>query len=441
MAVLAIWLPQDFRSWGLAANTAILAVATCAIAVPLGTLLAALLVKTDCAGPSAGNAGPGVATVHSAVFASRRVAGRLWRARLAVARGAGLGMAEWLRGAVWVHAAAATPWVAGIVALGARGCPASLEEAALLDASPLTVLVRVTLRQAAPAMAAATLWVGVTVAGEIAVTDLFQIRTYAEELYTQTALEAATGDAQIRILPGIALVAWMALAGSACVERLAPGGREIESRRPLVFSLGAWRGLAAVLLLLLMALLVVLPLVNLAWKCGVIVLQTAVGRERHWSLVKCATVVASSPWRYGREVRASFEIGVTVATAAVAIGTLLGWLARGSRAWRGALMGMIVAGLALPGPVVGLGLVWMFNRPGWTWAHWLYDRTIVPPVVAQLVRGLPLVCLILWYAFDSLSTQELEDAELDGAGPWARLTRVALPQRRGACGGVAGGVC
>ena len=36
---------------------------------------------------------------------------------------------------------------------------------------------------------------------------------------------------------------------------------------------------------------------------------------------------------------------------------------------------------------------------------------------------------MLWYAFQTLSADELEAAELDGATSWARLRYIAMPQR------------
>ena len=72
----------------------------------------------------------------------------------------------------------------GAVVLDVR----SEEEEALLDGSAAQVLRRVTLRRAASGIAAAALWVVVSTAGEMSVTDLFQVRTYAEELYTGIAI-------------------------------------------------------------------------------------------------------------------------------------------------------------------------------------------------------------------------------------------------------------
>ena len=81
----------------------------------------------------------------------------------------------------------AVPWVALIVGLGLWRVEAELEEQALLNGSPATVFFRVTLPAVWPAIGVAAIWVLVTTTGEMTVTDLFIVRTYAEELYTRRA--------------------------------------------------------------------------------------------------------------------------------------------------------------------------------------------------------------------------------------------------------------
>ena len=76
-----------------------------------------------------------------------------------------------------------------------------LEESALLDYGPGRVLLRVTLRRGVGAIAAAALAVAVLTAGDMTVTDLLQIRTYAEEAYLQYSLGRGPGGAALVALP------------------------------------------------------------------------------------------------------------------------------------------------------------------------------------------------------------------------------------------------
>ena len=99
--------------------------------------------------------------------------------------GLGVVLSGW-SGAAFIHAVASLPWVVAIVGVGLRGVEPDLEESARLDLASLA---------GGPcgsrsggrlgAIAAAALAVLVLTAGDMSVTDLLSVRTYAEESYTQ----------------------------------------------------------------------------------------------------------------------------------------------------------------------------------------------------------------------------------------------------------------
>jgi iron(III) transport system permease protein len=431
IALAAAAWPDAERTWGLVANTARLVAITCVLSVPLGTALAFLLTRTDLPGRRA----MFVALVWL-LFVPLYVQTGAWQA--------GFGQQGWQtlfgfgrpwlvgwQGAIWVHAAAAIPWVAIIVGFGLRATPPEYEEQALLDASPARVFFRVTLRQAAPLVATAALWIAVTTAGEIAVTDQFQNRTYAEELYTQVALGTSISGIVVQAVPGVALTAWLAFASIVLMARVAPHERQASVRPALLFPLGAARWPLVALLGIFFALLIGLPVANLLWKCGVVVELSPTGRERHWSVVKCARILVESGPRYQRDVISSVAIGATATAAAVLVGGCVAWRARTSRFAAIALVAFAAICLAIPGPIVGLGVIGLLNQPNVQWAQFLYDRTIVPPALAQFVRAFPPVALVLWYALQSIPEEQTEAASLDGAGPLQALFGVILPQRWG----------
>ena len=71
----------------------------------------------------------------------------------------------------------------------------------------------------------------------------------------------------------------------------------------------------------------------------------------------------------------------------------------------------------------------MLNQPGCPLLVKLYDQSILAPVAALAIRGLPVATLILWHAFATLPREVLDAAAVDGAGPIGRLVRIALPSR------------
>ena len=310
-------------------------------------------------------------------------------------------LAGW-RGAIAIHTMAAIPWVVLIVGVGLQLSEAELEEAALLDGTTAQVFARVTLPRTANAIFAALLWVAIATAGEITVTDLFQVRTYAEQLYTEFALGDRL-DADPWALPGgaIAIVGLVA-AALWLVGRLMPAEHFAVQRRNPTFQLGAWRAPAALLMWGTVATIG-------RHSPGEPGDESGHGRDarwgaltRHWSAARFGQIVGESPWRFSRELGWSLTIGAAAATAAVVLALPLAWCARRGGWARAPAWAVIALGLALPGPLVGLAIIACFNAADWTWLVWLYDRSIAAIWLAQTVRSLPLCTLVLWYALRTI---------------------------------------
>jgi ABC-type Fe3+ transport system permease subunit len=140
-------------------------------------------------------------------------------------------------------------------------------------------------------------------------------------------------------------------------------------------------------------------------------------------------MVAESLGRFQREFVWTLGMGALTATLAVVVAAPLAWLARRG-GWRSIpALGVAAVGVAIPGPVIAMGLIHVLNREASPWLVWLYDRTLFAPTAAMLIRTSPWAILICWFAFRSLPPETLEMAELDGAGPWTRFLWIAAPQR------------
>jgi iron(III) transport system permease protein len=198
-------------------------------------------------------------------------------------------------------------------------------------------------------------------------------------------------------------------------------------RKPIVFALGWWRWPAAVIAAGLLFLLLGVPVVNLIYKAGVIVQPTETGVTRSWSTLKSLHIIVTSPMRYQKEFGLSLLIAAGAAAIALVVALPLAWLAKrgGPLAMPAILLG--AAALAIPAPLLGIGLIDLFNGPSVA-LNWLYD-TIAAPIIGQAIRALPLVVFISWLAFRSIPQDQFEAAALDGAGPCSRLFRIAIPQR------------
>lgn len=404
------------------------------MSVPLGTLLAWLLFRSDLLSRRLWLAALGLM-----VFVPLYLQAAAWQSAL--------GLQGWLvlsgftstplegwSAAVWIHAVAALPWVVFIVGCGLAHVERELEESSLLDSSPWQVFWHVTFPSTLPAIGVATLWTSLCVAGEMTVSDLFQIRTYAEEVYT---LMAATGsdDAPLRLLPGIVLTALLVAVGMATCRAFAPNNRPLSLQcRGWVFHLGGWRLPVSAAVAALIVLLIGVPLGSLAYKAGVVVSQIDAGVVRGYSPAKSFEMIANAPRLHSREFGWSMLICPLSAAAAVLAAIPLAWWARWG-GWR-SLPALMVAAMALavPGPLLGLAIIKLLNQPELPWLVYLNDHSILAPFLALFVRGLPAAIFVLWHALHSIPKELLELAAVDGAGPLVRLYRVALPMRLPAVG-------
>ncbi len=347
------------------------------------------------------------------------------------------GGGPWLTGgnaAVWVHALAAIPWVVLVTGLGLRTIEAALEEQALLDGTPWQAFRWVTLPGCWPALGLAAVWVAMSTAGEKTVTEIFSVRTYAEEVFNQIATHDKSGGAMAALLPGILATLALLGAGMFCCVRLARPERPLNMRPSRIFSLGGWRWTLALGVLAAILLLAGVPLGNLVYKAGVLVSQTDTGRVRTWSAAKCLRIIRLAPWQCRRECVWSLVIGGLAATTAVVAAIPLAWLARKSR-WLGVLaIGVALVCLVVPGPFLALAIIGLLNQPDLPWLLWLYDRSILAPWMALTVRAMGPAVLVLWHAVRTIPQPMLDSAATEGCGWLGQLGRIVLPQRVPALG-------
>jgi len=436
-----LWLvdPRVGRLWW---NTAKLSAGASLLAVLLGTAAALIIVKTDAPG--------------------RRIAAIILAAMLLIplfliagAWEAGFGIQGWhtlttnphlarppwlagWRAAIWIHALAGVPWVALIVAGGLRAVETELEEDASLCVSPPRVLWHITLPRAAPAIAIAALWVAIIASVEISVTDFFQVRTFAEEVYTQAALGAIdfTGDSANPVSAvgwwlGLLLSAFLAVTALLAARWLLSDMAGVSLRNTWIWRLGKLRWAMSAALCLLMLLVAGVPFANLLYKAGGQTVQTESGRARSWSLAKAVAKVSDAPREFGGDLWLSAKWAAAAATGALCIGLPLAWSIRCARRTPIARLLVLAFCFTIPGPVLGIAVIRFLNQPPASPIAFLaplYDSYFATWLV-QTIRALPLVTLALWAALVSIPPAMLDAAALDGAGWWRRLLQIALPQR------------
>jgi iron(III) transport system permease protein len=486
MGLAALWHfdPRVARLW---LNTAQLAIGACIVAVPIGVVGAIAIFKTDAPG------GRWASLVFvGMLFVPLYVVTGAWDAGFGIqgwqtlVTNQHLAHDPWLSGwraAIWVHGVAGVSWVVLIVGSALRAVEAEIEEDAAMCASPAKVLLHVTLPRMAPAVAMAAVWVAIVAAMEISVTDFFQVRTFAEEVYTQAVLgtldigvEQGAGSEE-PIAPqapgspppvvtasglwiGLLLSTMLAVAAIAVAGRLFNDLADVPHQAPWRWRLKKWRWPAGIVLWAIIFLVAVVPLGNFIYKAGGRVSATDAGLERSWSPPKVFERIAAAPSEFSGEIWLTARVGAAAATAAVLLAMPLAWSMRPNLARRGWDRAMatpqrstsavqytksyndsltfpwlrllfLALCLTIPGPLLGIGLVHVLNHPPdspLAPLTWLYDTNFAPWLV-QTMRAWPLATLVLWPALASVPQATLDAAATDGTGPIGRLWRIALPQR------------
>jgi iron(III) transport system permease protein len=440
------WQPwEETQRLGLLAeNTARLVAATLALALPAGIAGAWLLYRTDL---------PLRGLLRSltvlALFVPLPLVASAWQAALgtggwvpvALWTAAGPGDPDisatgtawkpWPRGmaaAVWVHALAALPWVILLVGQGLCWVERELEEDALLAAGRWRVLRRVTAPRAAASIWAAALWVVLLVATEITVTDLMQVRTFAEEVYTQFIAggDAALARAVAVSLPFV-LLTWTAVLWA--VRRWERSLPPLESlaRPPLLFALGWARWPCLFVVFAAVGLLAGVPLASLVWKAGL------EGSPPSWSALSLWRQIVGALAVHGRLVAESVAVAAAAGAVTALLAVVVCWLALDARRFRAGALGLMAAVWALPGPVIGLGLhqvTLQASRLGpanpIARALW-YDPSVLPALWAYLVRFFPCAIAVLWPVVRLIPVELRDSIRVDGARPGQELRYLILP--------------
>jgi len=412
----------------LVANTLALCALTLLFVLPPGLVLAMLLYRTDLPGRRLFRS-----VLAIALFVPLPLFALAWQSA------GGGGWRPWTQGllpAALIHAAAALPWVVGLTGLGLSRVEPELEEDALLVAPARRVFWAVSLRRAAPAIGLATVWVVLQAAGEITVTDLMVVRTFAEEVYTQfvTGGRDALGRAVAVSLPA----SLIAIAAVAALCRRWEGRLAVatSARPPLVVPLGRarWPLFACVL-------------VGIAGYVGVPVASLGVQASggESGSIARFAVEMRRAIQLHTGMILDSLLWAAAAGVVAAGLALLSSWAAVDSRWLRRLLFAIAIALWAVPGPVLGFGLKEAIDLLmdledvvlGWTTARparaVLYELSTPLPVLwAHVARLFPYAVAIVWPAVRDVPRDLREAARTDGATPWREFRHVVWPATRGA---------
>lgn len=401
---------------GLLANTVTLTVATTALAVFIGFTLAWIVVRTDVPGrrvwtwlaalPLAFPPYLG-AFAYITVFGHRGLLEDLLR-RWPGSPGMALNLPSIysLGGTSLVLALFTYPYVYLIVAATVRSLNVSLEEAARsCGHPPFSVFRRVSLPLLRPAIGAAALLVALHVLSDFGAVTMLRYQTFTSAIYTQLVGRYDRAAAAVLSTVLIALTVTV-LWGEG---RLRGRGRYYQTtgtiRSVTPVPLGRARYPALLFVLGVVFLSVFLPFSLLAY----------------WAVLGLSEgAMRGAFWRYLLNSVGAAGLAATVALVLALPVAYLGARSGGPAARL--LRQMAHAGFAVPGVVVALSMVFLFNR----FFPWLYG-TVALVVVGYVVRFLPESLQAEEAALAQVSPNLEEAARSCGHSPWGVLRRVTLP--------------
>ena len=341
----------------------------------------------------------------------------------------------------WIHTSAAIPWGTLIFLLVDASLPDAWHDQTRLLRRRRAAWWRATSPYQAIAVTASTVWVMVVVATDISVTDLYRIRTLAEALYLQFALSEAPWAAGLHWESMLLVGTLAALAGLATMQVLPLVGQRLNggNRSTDRAAMRCWTGL----LIAAGVVWIALPACGLAYAAGLEPVSIDGNRVIRWNGLKLlglttgigpygqtfalSRLTSGSSW-YDSEWYWSIVITATSAAVTTVVATFLAIGAAGRRRTAALLLTISVL-LAIPSPQWGIWIVYLFSYAHHPSIIYLYDQTIVAPVLATILRSLPLVTLVLWGIVRTVPRVWFDEGKLVGRSRWWIFRRVVLPAR------------
>ncbi|MBI1322862.1 hypothetical protein GC170_06725 [bacterium] len=326
--------------------------------------------------------------------------------------------------AAWfVHTIATLPLVVTILAMTLERTDADLEADARLRHPRRLAIVHSTLRSIRPTIFATILIVLIVTTGDMTVTDLVQERTFAEETYLQAQMgdgltAAARTALPITAILSLAILAWIRFDSRKFGETIRPGLRKSEVAP---WFMGKEGKIAGMTVLAVTVLVGILPLFSLVWRAGRSGGVASIERFPSWSIGALARNLVDAAPDLSDTSLWTLSISLIVAIA----GTVIAWCMvrtmADSKPGRIALALGASLGLAVPGPVAGLAVLWL-----WMPVPVIYDSPFVI-VMAILFRFLGIAVFLLWAAFCSIQEEIEEYACLNGLNGYERFRRIEWP--------------
>lgn len=305
----------------------------------------------------------------------------------------------------WVQLMALLPLAVALALVALAAVPPELVEAGRVARSDWAVFRRITLPLAGPLILTGTGLLFLLGILDYSVPSLFQVNVYALAIFADYSATGEVVRALVMALPVLAMTAAIIVLVQARWRQAAqrpPRSGEVPAAPP-AWPLGL--RLVQAMALIVLALQILVPVVSLC---------AAVGSWSHF-------VETIAPLRQ----ELAFTLGVALAAAALCLPFALAvapMLIRGGAAGR-RWWALVALPLAVPAPLVGIGLILLWNRPS---LGAVYGGAAMP-VLAGAARFLPLAAVVVAAQLRRIDPLLIDAAQVFQVRPASGWLQVRLP--------------
>jgi iron(III) transport system permease protein len=303
----------------------------------------------------------------------------------------------------WVQLMALAPIAIGLALIGFESIDSELIDAARISRKDFTAFKRVILPLAAPALLGGGAFLFLLSLVDYSVPSLFQVTTYPLEIFAEFSASNEPGRALLLSIP-VLIIAMGAIALSQAALRnaaLRPPWKSRTWENPPDWP--TWlRSLQRFAVFLLVAQIMV-PLISqllLVGSFSNLVSTTEAARDE----------ISSTMWIAALAALISTPIALPIAQRLVQKGRSLWWI-------------VTTLPLAIPSPLIGIGLIMIWNRPA---TQAIYSSTVMP-ILAAIARFAPLAVLILFTQMRRTDPALLDAARILQKNDLHSWLRVRLP--------------
>ncbi|MFO0876759.1 MAG: hypothetical protein U0840_05245 [Gemmataceae bacterium] len=409
----------------LVQHTAWLVLGTVVLSLPPGFLAALLLERSDL---------PGRSLIYTillvALFLPLPLFVAGWMPHLPPVQSMHL-WPEGLLPSIFLHTLSGFTWVVLIIGVFLRHARSDGEDHARTVGSPLWVAWHVVLPTAWPSILAAALWLAMQTACQVTITDLYQVRTLAGEIFLQLDAPGSTypiqGAIPVALLQVVVGMALIVIAARGFARRDEPGA--MRRRSTPLFRLGRGRWSMGLLLLGLSAAILLVPTVTFLLRAGMM------GDPPTFSLGKLAQRLAKAMVVDAPLWQRTICLGLGTGILCASLGLLACWCVRCSPVLQVGLALLMALAWAMPGPLVGMGvlgvldLVVSFSEPFTSVpARWLWHGpSILPVLLVNVIRWLPCAVCLIWPEMRNLPREFRDEAQLVGLRPLQEFWQIGWP--------------